>query len=107
MGAEDFNLLPPQAWELQTAASAGLTISQFRFTLAVILSVVVGAILRKVPTVRGAAQGAGWGAAAPPPAAAASAPPPVHRVARSPGHASTLCPPSVPTHVQAAMCSAL
>ena len=58
MGLTDYTL-PPQAWELQAGASAGLTISQFRFAVAFILSVVVGAILRKVPTVRGAIQRAG------------------------------------------------
>lgn len=47
------NLLSPQPWELSTAADVGLTLSQFRFTLAFVASVVVGAILRWVPTVRG------------------------------------------------------
>lgn len=42
-------LLPPQPWELNACASAGLTISQFRFTVAFLLSVLVGAFLRVVP----------------------------------------------------------
>lgn len=42
-------LLPPQAWELSASESSGLTMSQFRFMLAFVLSVVIGAILRLVP----------------------------------------------------------
>ena len=44
-------------WELTAAGGAGLTISQFRFTLAFVVSVVVGAALRLMPTVRGARGG--------------------------------------------------
>lgn len=43
----------PQPWELSAAASASLTLSQFRFTLCFFLSVLAGATLRHVPTVRG------------------------------------------------------
>ena len=104
MGAEDFNLLPPQAWELQTAASAGLTISQFRFTLAFILSVVVGAILRKVPTVRGEPRALSCGGRA----AHRRLPPAASRpVARSlPGRANTFFSPLCQLYMQAAMCLA-
>lgn len=45
--------LAPQAWELGAAAAAGLTLSQFRFTLAFFLSVAAGALLRFIPTARG------------------------------------------------------
>lgn len=54
-----FNLLPHQPWELNAAASAGLTMSQFRFMISFMASVLVGAVLRKIPTVRGKARCAG------------------------------------------------
>lgn len=42
------------SWELEACGGSGLTLSQLRFTLAFVASVVVGAILRHVPTVKGA-----------------------------------------------------
>lgn len=46
--------LPPMPWELGACSGSGLTLSQLRFTLAFVASVLVGAILRHVPTVKGA-----------------------------------------------------
>lgn len=46
--------VPPMSWELGACSGSGLTLSQLRFTLAFVVSVVVGAILRHVPTVKGA-----------------------------------------------------
>ncbi|KAL4442125.1 hypothetical protein ABPG77_011386 [Micractinium sp. CCAP 211/92] len=45
--------LSPMSWELEACGGSGLTLSQLRFTLAFVASVVVGAILRHVPTVKG------------------------------------------------------
>lgn len=48
--ATDYNtLLPPQPWELATCRSISLSLSQFRFTVSFVLSVVVGALFRWVP----------------------------------------------------------
>lgn len=46
-------MLPPQAWELEACASSGLTLSMLRFSISFVLSVLVGALFRFVPTVRG------------------------------------------------------
>lgn len=54
MADKTFHLLPPQSWELAVCTAGGLTLSQFRFVVAFVLSVAVGAALRVIPTVRGA-----------------------------------------------------
>lgn len=48
--------LPAQPWELQAAALGGLTLSQLRFFISFVLSVVLGAVFRHVPSPRGALQ---------------------------------------------------
>lgn len=45
--------LPAQPWELQAAALGGLTLSQLRFFISFMLSVVLGAVLKHVPSARG------------------------------------------------------
>lgn len=45
--------LPAQPWELQAAALGGLTLSQLRFFISFVLSVVLGAVFRHVPSPRG------------------------------------------------------